>query len=58
MSGFWVEFKNSFVRVALLYFAIPAAVVCGACLALWRVMDAFARNEPLVIAPGYEIKLP
>jgi hypothetical protein len=58
MSDFWVEFKNSFVRVALLYVAVPAAVVCGASLALWRVMEAFARDEPLPIAPGYEIKLP
>lgn len=58
MSEFWVEFRNSFVRVALLYVAIPSAIVCGASLALWRVMDAFARDEPLPIAPGYEMKLP
>ena len=58
MSEFWVEFKNSFVRVALLYVAIPAAIVCGAWLAFWRLADAFAKNEPLPIAPGYEIKLP
>jgi len=58
MSEFWIEFRNSFVRVAWLYVAIPAAIICGAWLAFWRLADAFARGEPLPIAPGYEIKLP
>ena len=58
MRELLAEFRDSFVRVALLYVAIPAAVVCGAWLAFWRLADAFARDEPLPIAPGYEIKLP
>jgi hypothetical protein len=58
MKEFWEDFRKSMVRGALLYIAIPAAAVCGAWLAVSRLGTAFARNEPLEIAPGYKIKLP
>jgi hypothetical protein len=58
MKELLAEFRKSFIRVAVLYFAIPAAVVCGAWLAFWRLAIAFSKNEPLEIAPGYKIKLP
>ena len=58
MTELLVEFRKCFVRIVLLYIALPAAVVCGAALALWRIVDAFARNEPLEITPGFKIKLP
>ena len=44
MTELLVEFRKCFVRIVLLYIALPAAVVCGAALALWRIVDAFV-NE-------------
>ena len=58
MRALFAEFRNSFIRVAVLYYAIPAAVLCGAWLAFWRLANDFANDEPLEITPGYKIKLP
>jgi len=58
MKEFYAEFTRNVIRGMLLPIAIFAALFCAPWVVMSRLLTAFLRNEPLVIAPGYEIKLP
>jgi len=54
----YAEMVRSFIRGMLLPIAIFAALACAPWVAMSRLFKAFMRDEPLEIAPGYQIKLP
>jgi hypothetical protein len=58
MKSLYVAAKKGFLGAIVLYFAIPAAVVCSVWSAVARLATQFANDEPLEIKPGWVIKLP
>lgn len=58
MKGFLETIRKAALGCILLYVAIFAALFLTPVIAISRIARQFLKHEPLVIAPGWEIKLP